>query len=123
MNKGNTRLHIPLIIVLGLFTFGISDLFWVYRISGRVNIRRYPPMKQIALFVITLGVYGIFWTYLIQSELEKLTGQDRMWRKSVCTLLSALFLRCISIAVINDTLTEATAGWHDGGETDDRDRM
>lgn len=123
MKKEDSRLQIPLIIVLGLFTFGISDLFWVYKISERVNIRRYTPMKQVALLVITLGVYGIFWTYMIQSELEKRTGCSLTWKKPVCVLLSALFLRCISVAVINGMLSEADAGSKDGGDTDDRDRM
>lgn len=123
MKNNSTKLQIPIIIVLGLFTFGISDLFWVYTISERVNIRRYPPVKQLTLFIITLGIYGIFWTYLMINELEKQTGRKITRKKIVCTVISALFLRNISVAVINDTVSEACAVAPNGGYVNDSDRM
>ena len=61
MKNGIRKLTPILIILLGFFTFGASDLIWIYSISDSFDRRKFLPMKQIALTVITFGIYGIFW--------------------------------------------------------------
>ena len=95
-----------LIIVLGFFTLGLSDLIWIHAISDEFNNRRFLPMKQVALTVVTLGIYGIFWVYLITSEMHKQLVFKDKYRIYLCVILSVLFLRTISIFVIHRAWNE-----------------
>ena len=100
MKKGLQKLTPIIIIILGFFTFGISDLVWIYIISDKFDYKRFLPMKQVALTVITFGIYGIFWVYHISSVMHKdgcIKGKSIVW---LCTILSVVLLRQISVSII-----------------------
>lgn len=101
MDMNKTKKMIPMvIIILGFFTLGLTDLIWIYQASDKVNRYRFPPIKQLALIIITFGIYGIFWTYMLCGELPKSEKNDNNKLKYICTVLSVIFLRNISVAMI-----------------------
>jgi hypothetical protein len=106
----NTRIKklIPLlIIILGFFTLGLSDLIWIYSISDRFDRRRFLPMKQVALTVITFGIYGIYWTYKLSSEMHKSLILKNKQHVAACLILSICFLRTISVFILHRALDDA----------------
>ena len=106
MKKGLKKLTPIIIIVLGFFTFGISDLIWIYIISDKFDYKHFLPMKQVALTVITFGLYGISWVYRMSLELDKsayIKGKSMVW---LCTVLSVVFLRHIGVSIIYRALFE-----------------
>ena len=107
MNKGIQNSIPILIILLGFFTFGISDLIWIYSISDKFNRAKFLPMKQIALTVITFGIYGIFWVHMISTDMQKATIIKNNSIPLVCTVLSVIFLRTISVFILYRALNEA----------------
>ena len=109
MKKGLQKLIPILIIISGFFTFGLSDLIWMYIVSDRLDYKRFLPMKQVALTVITFGVYGIFWMYVITSEMLKSRYLKSRMAVVLCTILSAVFLRHFSLFVIYRALSDNTS--------------
>ena len=93
-----------IIVVLGFFTLGITDLIWIYSISDRINAEKYLPMKQVALTMISLGIYGIFWTYKLSSEIKNSNSYTDNIKPMICTILSVIFLRNISTAMIYNAI-------------------
>ena len=110
MKNGIRKLTPILILLLGFFTFGVSDLIWIYSISDSFDRRKFLPMKQVALTVITFGIYGIFWTYKISSTMIKANIIKKNNTSAVCLILSILSLRSIAVFIIyqafNNTETE-----------------
>ena len=107
MNKGIQKLLPVLIILLGFFTFGISDLIWIYIISDKFDRARFLPMKQVALTVITFGIYGILWVHTTSSAMQKSMIIKNSIIPIACTVLSIVFLRTISIFILYRALNEA----------------
>ena len=111
MKNGIQKLVPILIILLGFFTFGVSDLIWIYSISDGFDRRKFLPMKQVALTVITFGIYGIFWTYKITSAMTKANIIKGNNTTTVCLIRSILSLRNIAVFIIyqafNNVETEA----------------
>lgn len=105
-NSRKSLITTVIIIVLGFFTLGLSDLVWMYIISDRVDTRCFLPMKQVALTVITLGIYGILWTYLVSNEINKRLVSGNKSQRIICPILSLCFLRNISIAIIYKSIGE-----------------
>lgn len=106
-NSRKSLITTIIIIMLGFFTLGLSDLVWVYIISDKVDTKRFLPMKQIALTVITFGIYGILWTYLVLDEADKQLVTNVGTKKIICPILSLCFLRNISIAIIYNSIGES----------------
>ena len=106
MKTGIRKLTPILIIVLGFFTFGLSDLIWIYTLSDSFDRKRFLPLKQIALTVITFGIYGIFWIYKITTEMNKCGIIKNKSNIILCIILSVLSLRNIALFIIYQASTE-----------------
>ena len=108
MNEKIQRLLPAIIVILGFFTLGISDLIWIYQISDKYCYKRFLPMKQVALTVITFGIYGIIWTYKIASAVYK--DENRQYKPNVwlCTGLTVCFLRPFSVSLLYKSLDNAS---------------
>ena len=105
MKNGIRKLTPILIILLGFFTFGLSDLIWIYTVSDNLDRRKFLPIKQIALTVITFGIYGIFWVYKITSEMYKANIIKDKSRILICIILSIFALRNVAIFIIYQALS------------------
>ena len=114
MKKGLQKLTPIIIVVLGFFTLGISDLIWIYDVSDKFDYKRFLPMKQVALTAITFGVYGIFWVYRMSSQMYKTEYIKSKTKVLLCTILSIFFLRNISVSILyrafNDKETDVLVG-------------
>ena len=104
MKTGIQKLTPMLIIILGFFTFGLSDLVWIYVISDKYDYRRFLPMKQVALTVITFGIYGIIWAHRISKAMYNDALIKEKNNVIICTLLPVLFLRNVSIYILYSAL-------------------
>ena len=109
MNKGVRKIVPILIIILGFFTLGLSDLIWIYSISDRFDRNKFLPMKQLALTVITFGIYGIFWVYKVSSDMNKSLLLKSRSEILICVILSIIFLRTISVFIMHRALDENEA--------------
>ena len=112
MKNGIQKLTPILIVLLGFFTFGLSDLIWIYAISDSYDRRKFLPMKQVALTVITFGIYGLFWIYKITKDMNRSNIITNGSTTIICLILSIFALRNIAVFVIYQALnipkTEAT---------------
>ena len=109
MNTKIQKLIPVLIIILGFFTLGISDIIWIYYISDKFDRKAFLPMKQLTLTVITFGIYGILWTRNISKEMYKSNILKSKSTVMLCTILSIIFLRTISIFVLYQAICETEA--------------
>ena len=104
MNSSLKSMKPFLIFIAGFFTFGITDLWFIYTISDKLGREKLIPMKQLALTLVTFGLYGIYWTYKIGKMLIKANDSKSINKRILCVILSACFLRCASIAVFYSEL-------------------
>lgn len=93
------------VFFIGLFTFGIGNLVFLYLFSDKLTTdgsgNVINPMKELALNIITLGIYGAFWTYKVGKKMDILEDREVISTSTVvCSILSVVLLRCISMAVI-----------------------
>ena len=110
MKKTKLQKLTPLLIVLlGFFTLGLSDLVFIYVISDRFNCKKFLPMKQLSLMIVTLGIYGIFWSYRVASEMRKEKMIKEYWKAPICALLAIFFMRNISVLIIYNALDAANS--------------
>ena len=108
MNKSIRKLIPILIILLGFFTFGLSDLIWIYIVSDRVDYQKFLPMKQVSLTVITFGIYGIFWAYKLSSSMHKSNIIKDKKIPLICVILSIISLRNIALFIMYQALENST---------------
>ena len=109
MNKKIQKVIPILIIVLGFFTLGISDLIWIYSVSDEFDRKKFLPMKQLALTVITFGIYGIFWTRNMAKEMHESNLIKTNSVVVLCTILSIFFLRTISVFILYQAIHETSS--------------
>ena len=100
MNNSKRTLIPFLIFVAGFFTFGLSDLWFIYLLSDRIDRKRFLPMKQLALTLITFGIYGIIWTFNITRVIKYPNNSITTNKSILYIILSILFLRSASTALI-----------------------
>ena len=94
-----------IIAVLGFLTFGIANIIYIYLFSIKIardsNGKTIYPLRELILDIITFGIYGIIWTYKISKTLDKHEGYAVLTSPSlICTIISGVFLRSISMAYI-----------------------
>lgn len=94
-----------ILALVGFFTLGIANFVYVFILSDKIIFdykrRVLYPIAELLFTVCTLGIYGIYWTYKITATLDKREGYDTYTVNSlVTTVLSACFLRSISMAMI-----------------------
>lgn len=77
-----TKREIVTVVLLGIFTCGIYQLYWFYVTSEQVNMEENerPPLLNyvlaILLGLLTCGIFTIYWYYMLYKKLDKLTGDD-----------------------------------------------
>lgn len=94
------------VFILGLLMLGNSVN--IYLISDRLmfngNGRVMCPMREAVLNFITFGVYGIFWTYRTAKAVNLGFGVRSNAFSILAAVLSALPLRCVSMALITNKI-------------------
>ena len=93
------------IFFIGFLTFGIGNIVLLYIFSDKAvtdaNGKVIMPMREMTLNLITLGIYGAFWTYKMGKKADILEGRPNISPLTVvCSVLSVLLLRSISMSVI-----------------------
>ena len=93
------------IFVLGIVTFGISNLVFIYLLSSDVGLdhkgRVIFPMRETVLNLITLGIYGFFWAYRIGCTTDIKESINAPSKQTVLTvILAAPFLRSMCVAYL-----------------------
>jgi hypothetical protein len=65
------------LIILGMITFGIYSLYWIYSIAKDVNEicegdgkKTGGLLKFFFLSLITFGIYGLVWWYMLGDRLQ-----------------------------------------------------
>ena len=91
------------VFFLGIFTFGISNLIFIYLLSNKVsffaNGSVIYPVRELVLSIITLGIYTCFWGYKISTKYNGKAATDAVF----CLPL----LRSIGVARIYSRVNEA----------------
>lgn len=94
------------VFILGLLVIGNSVN--IYLITDRLMLdgkgRVMYPMREAVLNFITFGVYGIFWTYRAAKNVNLRFGVRSNAFQILTAILSALPLRCLSMALITNKL-------------------
>lgn len=85
---------IALAIVLSLLTFGIYELYWIYKLHEEANTlsNRFHELRPgivVLLCIITLGVYEVYWAY---TQGEKFKEEARRRGSSEADDCPVLFL-------------------------------
>ena len=93
------------VFFIGLFTFGIGNLVFLYLFSDKLNTdyngNIIIPMRELVLNILTFGIYGAAWTYKTGKKMDMLEDREVISASTViCSVLSVLLLRCISMSVI-----------------------
>ena len=91
--------------LIGFFTLGIGSLVFIYLLSDKMvsddTGKVIFPLKELVLTVITLGIYGIIWTYKMSKTLDIRENREEVSGITLLsTALSAVFLKCVSCALI-----------------------
>ena len=71
---------IALGIALSFITFGIYELYWIYKLHQETNMltNRYHELRPgvvVLLCIVTLGIYEVYWAY---TQGEKFRDEARM---------------------------------------------
>lgn len=97
-----------IVFIIGLLALGIGNSVNIYLISDRFTLdgsgRVMYPMREAVLNFITFGVYGIFWTYRTAKNVDLRFGVSSNAFPVLAAVLSALPLRCVSMALITNKL-------------------
>ena len=93
------------VFFIGFFTFGIANLVFLYRFSDKMltdaSGKILNPMRESVLNIITFGLYGAYWSFKMGQKLDMLEGRESVSAITfICSLLSVLFLRSITMSVI-----------------------
>lgn len=89
------------VFFLGIFTFGISNLVFIYIISNKVsffdNGRVIYPVRELVLSIVTCGIYTCFWGYKMSCKINKTVGDCKAMTNAV---LCMPMLRSIGVSRI-----------------------
>lgn len=95
-------------VLLLLFTFGIWNLIWIYKVTGYLNVvkdeeQRNPTTKL--LLCMFVPFYNIYWTYKSAQRIDKLARQKGL-SSDIATLclIMAIFLPIISPIIMQDKM-------------------
>ena len=93
------------IFFIGIFTFGIANLVFLYRFSDKIltdaDGKIIYPMRETVLNLLTFGIYGAFWSIKVGRKLDILEEYEKISMLTIiCSALSILFLRSITMSVI-----------------------
>lgn len=71
------RRSLAVFIVLSIITFGIYELYWIYKLAQDMNAICYGDgrhtgglLKFVLLGLITFGIYPIVWWYMLADRLQ-----------------------------------------------------
>jgi len=94
--------------ILGFLTLGLGNNVNIYVISDKITYDKdgnvFFPMREAMLNFITFGIYGIFWTYKISKAISVALSDNSKSFTVLTTVMSALPLRCISMALITNKI-------------------
>ena len=106
------KLNPSVVFVLGLCTFGIADLIFVYWFSKKLRFDKdgnvIYPMKEFILNIITFGIYGIYWTYCVNRTLDAHEEQGSAAKAVILAAVSALPLRFITFTITYSRIVKAS---------------
>lgn len=95
-------------VLLLLFTFGIWNLIWIYKVTGYLNVvkdeeARNPTTKL--LLCMFIPFYHIYWTYKSAQRVDKLAKQAG-FSSDIATLclIMSIFLPIISPIIMQDKM-------------------
>lgn len=94
-----------LIALLGFLTLGIANFVYIYLFSCKIardaQGKTIYPLRALILDIVTFGIFGIIWTYKVSKALDKREGYSELTTPSlVCTVISGIALRSVSMAYI-----------------------
>ena len=95
-------------VLLLLFTFGIWNLIWIYKVTGYLNVvkdeePRNPTTKL--LLCMFVPFYSIYWTYKSAQRIDKLAKQKGLSADSATLcLIMAIFLPIIAPIIMQDKM-------------------
>lgn len=95
-------------VLLLLFTFGIWNLIWVYKVTGYLNTvkdeeSRNPTTKL--LLYMFVPFYSIYWIYKSAQRIDKLAKQKGLSADSATLcLIMAIFLPIIAPIIMQDKM-------------------
>ena len=97
-----------IVFILGFLTLGLGNNVNIYMISDRMTLDKdgntVYPMREMMLNFMTFGIYGIYWTYKTADAIFSVLPECKRSFVIVMMVLSALPLRCISMALITNKI-------------------
>lgn len=95
-------------VLLLLFTFGIWNLIWVYKVTGYLNVVKDEeprnPTTKLLLYMF-VPFYSIYWIYKSAQRIDKLAKQKELSADSATLcLIMAIFLPIIAPIIMQDKM-------------------
>ena len=95
-------------MLLLLFTFGIWNLIWVYKVTGYLNVVKDEeprnPTTKLLLYMF-VPFYSIYWIYKSAQRIDKLAKQKGLSADSATLcLIMAIFLPIIAPIIMQDKM-------------------
>lgn len=95
-------------VLLLLFTFGIWNLIWVYKVTGYLNVVKDEeprnPTTKLLLYMF-VPFYSIYWVYKSAQRIDKLAKQKGLSGDSATLcLIMAIFVPIIAPIIMQDKM-------------------